>query len=654
MGVSVQPHSIRPYADGVADYALAGWPCILPVPSAAKSPPPVGYTGADGLDTDPQTLVTWAASHAESSIALRLPEGVIGIDVDHYAKVSTLPDGTTRTVDKRGGDWLAEYETRWGLLPATWRSSARDLPSGIRFYRVPAGRYATKLGEAIEIIQRHHRYAVVAPSPHHAAGAPYRWYDPSGALSDSVPKPIELPELPEAWVARLREGASEAGPAAAEVGRGQALLSAIMVDRREACAEVADAHRRALTELAAVESGSRHDTAIARVHHLVMLGAAGHPGAAEALLTVRSTWEALTAGEGRLDEFDRMLLTSARKAVSVVGSLPVDRDPCFSGPGLVQMAAPGPVDNRAGEAPPDGPDLEPIEPPRFLHPFEVIGAHEFNPRGHLDQTLADAVLERTQPALRYAHDARVWLLRGPDVWEARGDLAGWAVALLADRMPQGDPDGEKGSDARDQADRRKRFMTTSTARGIAAKMRDRVAGGIHPCSLSSATSTVSRGSCGPAGTRGTCAAAESSLCPPGWTRPPRTCTAPRRRPRCGLRRSGTPSWPPSGRIPNCGRGRCASSRSPSPGTATRSCRSWWGRRTAARHRWSPCSCRCWAPTPTPLTPGCSAVRTRHTPRSFSRSWGGGCRSSTRAPGTAGWARNASSSSPAGASSPATP
>jgi hypothetical protein len=480
----VQPHSIRPYADGVADYALAGWPCIMPVPVVKKSPPPDGYTGQDGVDTDPQTLVAWAATHADWSIAIRMPDGVIGIDVDHYDKVKALPDGSVSVVEKRGGAWLAEYEKRWGPLPATWRSSARDLPSGILFFRAPAGRYATKLGESIEIIQRHHRYAVVWPSNNpDAAGAPYHWYDPSGALSDSVPKPIELPELPEAWVAGLREGASEAGPAAAEVGRGQALLSAIVVDRREACAEVADAHRRALTELAAVESGSRHDTAIARVHHLVMLGAAGHPGAAEALLTVRSTWEALTAGEGRLDEFDRMLLTSARKAVSVVGVLPVDRDPCFSAPGLVQMAAPGPVDNRAGEAPPGGPDLEPIEPARFLHPFEVIGAHEFNPRGHLDQTLADAVLERTQPALRYAHDARVWLLRGPDVWEARGDLAGWAVALLADRMPQGDPDGEKGSDARDQADRRKRFMTTSTARGIAAKMRDRVAGGVHPCSL---------------------------------------------------------------------------------------------------------------------------------------------------------------------------
>lgn len=463
---------MRPFAEAVGDYALAGWPAILPVPGAAKHPPPVGFTGEHGRDTDAAQLVAWAGTHAEHSIALRMPEGVIGIDVDHYRKGE---------VDKRGGDWLTQCERQWGPLPPTWRSSARDLPSGIYFYRVPPGRYATKLGEAIEIIQRHHRYAVVWPSPHHEVGNIYQWYDPSGALSDTVPKPSELPEAPEAWVAGLREGASEAGPAAADFSRGQALLSALLADRREPCAEVTDAYRRALTELEAASSGSRHDTAIARVHHLVMLGGAGHPGTADALFTVRSAWEVLTAGEARLDEFDRMLLTSARKAVTQIGRVtPVDRDPCF-GLAAVAMPAPAPADNRPADH--DGVPLEPIEPPRQLHPFEIIGAHEFSPRGQLDQTMADAVLERTQPVMRYAHDARVWLLRGPDVWETRTDLAGWAVALLADRMPQGDPDAEKGSDARDQAERRKRFMTSAASRGIAAKMRDRVAGGVHPNSL---------------------------------------------------------------------------------------------------------------------------------------------------------------------------
>jgi DNA polymerase I-like protein with 3'-5' exonuclease and polymerase domains len=465
--------AVRPFADGVADYALAGWPCILPVPGAAKHPPPVGYTGADGTDTRPEQLVSWAGTHGGHSIALRMPDSVIGIDVDHYRKGE---------VDKRGGDSLAEYERRWGRLPPTWRSSARDLPSGIRFYRVPAGRYATKLGESIEIIQRHHRYAVVWPSPHHEVGAPYRWYAPDGGVSATVPKPNELPDLPEAWVAGLREGATEAGPVAAEVGRGVQMLGGIQQDHRPPCAEVYNATLTALTELDRASQGSRHDVTTARVHHLIQLGAAGHPGVGASLLELATRWETLTAGEARGDEFDRMLLTSARKAVTVVGDRPVDRDPCLA-TGTVPMSALAPVDNRPADGRPDDVPLEPVEPPKQLHPFEVIGAHEFNPRGHLDQTLADAVLERTQPVLRYAHDARVWLLRGPDVWETRADLAGWAVALLADRMPHGDPDGEKGGDARDQAERRKRFMSAGPSRGIASKMRDRVAGGVHPNAL---------------------------------------------------------------------------------------------------------------------------------------------------------------------------
>jgi DNA polymerase I-like protein with 3'-5' exonuclease and polymerase domains/phage/plasmid-associated DNA primase len=456
----------RPFADGVADYALAGWPCILPVPVAAKHPPPVGYTGADGKDTTPEQLVAWAGTHAKHSIALRMPAGVIGIDVDHYRKGE---------VDKRGGDCIAEYERRWELLPATWRSSAREEPSGIRFYRVPAERYATKLGESIEIIQQHHRYAVVWPSNNpDAAGAPYRWYDPTGAVSDTVPKPNELPELPKAWVAGLREGATEVGPTAADIGRGQALLSVLMADRREPCAEVADARRKTRTELAAATSGSRHDTTTARVHHLVMLGAAGHPGVAEGLLVTRSAWEALTAGEGRLDEFDRMLLTSARKAVTAIGRTePVDRDPCFSGGEM--WAAPAPGGN--GAAP------QPAAEPAPWSVRQIIGAHPWDPRADLDHGISAAVLQRMWPVLRYAVDARAWLLRGPDRWETRGDLTRWAVHELVELHPRGNPEAEKGSEDRRHAERRKRLMMTAGRNGVASTMAAAVAAGTHPCSL---------------------------------------------------------------------------------------------------------------------------------------------------------------------------
>jgi DNA polymerase I-like protein with 3'-5' exonuclease and polymerase domains/phage/plasmid-associated DNA primase len=466
----------RPFADSVADYALAGWPCILPVPAEAKSPPPVGFTGTDGRDTDPLQLVAWAATHADSSVALRMPNGVIGIDVDHYDKGS---------VSKRGADTIAECAERWGSLPATWASTARGTaqdtgPSRILLYRVPAGRYATKLGGAVEIIQRHHRYAVVAPSWHHEVGAAYRWYAPDGLPADSVPKPVELSELPAAWVAGLAEGATEAGPAAADSSAGYRMLAAVQADQRPPCAEVHSATLTATDLLDRADEGSRHDTMTGRVHQLVQLAAAGHPGVGWALLSLEQRWADLTAGEDRAAEWERMLLTSARKAVTAVGRTePVDRDPCTL-IGQIPIAAPAPADDR-----PDSEEttFDPVEPPRRLHPLEIIGTHLFDPRGQLDQTMAQAVLERVHPVLRFAYDSRTWLLRGPDAWGPRADLAEWAVALLADLMPAGNPEAEKGSDERARAERRKRFMSAGPATAVAKKARALVIGGTHPCSL---------------------------------------------------------------------------------------------------------------------------------------------------------------------------
>ena len=39
------------FSSAAADYVLAGWPCVIPVPPDAKFPPPQGFTGAAGADT---------------------------------------------------------------------------------------------------------------------------------------------------------------------------------------------------------------------------------------------------------------------------------------------------------------------------------------------------------------------------------------------------------------------------------------------------------------------------------------------------------------------------------------------------------------------------------------------------------------------------
>lgn len=472
--------SVRPYADHVADYYRAGWPCVLPVPPETKTPPPTGYTGAEGRDTDVMTLVQWAGTHAGYSVALRMPDGVIGIDVDQYAKGE---------VQKRGAETLAHFIARWGPLPPTWTSTARepDGPSRIHFFRVPPQRYATKLDTGttsdIEIIQRHHRYAVVWPSVHHEAGSIYRWYAPDGTPMDGPPSPAWLPELPPAWVAGLASGAAAASAPSADRASGEALLDQLLTDTRPECAEVTSARMRAIDELGRADAGSRHDTMTERTHHLIQLAAAGHPGASAALLGIRELWSQITAGEDRDEELERALVTSARKAVSVVGPVQVSRDPCLFMIGGIPMAPPtpaeGPVDPETGEPM----DLTIVEPPRWFGVREAIGAHAFDPRADLDQTLAEAVLQRTYPVLRYAYDSGGWLLRAPDRWELHKRLSPWAVSAVAQLMPVGDPTADKESEAFAHSKRRARLMTAAGAKAVASLMDALVSAGMHPAAL---------------------------------------------------------------------------------------------------------------------------------------------------------------------------
>lgn len=473
----------RTYADHVVGYAQAGWPCILPVPAASKFPPPTGFTGADGRNTDPLTLVEFATTRPYDSIALRMPEGVIGIDVDEYDKVSVDDAGAQHVVPKRGSATLAACIEKWGPLPATWSSTARGDETGpgvsrIMFFRAPVRRYAAQLGSDVEVIQRHHRYVVVAPSPNpHAGGALYRWYRPDGspALPDEIPSPAALAELPAAWAVGLSEGASEQGPASAAPASGHHLLNQLLEDIRIECAEITSVRLTALDELNSAEAGSRHDTLSKRIYQLVQLAASGHSGSSYAIEALRIAWSSATAGEAREREFHDMLTTAARKAVTLVGENQVPRDPCIFAEGF---EVPG-----AAPAAQDGQPIEAIEPARWFFPREIIGTHAFDPAANLDQPLAQAVLERTYPLLRFAYDTRGWLLRVPDRWELHGDLTNRAATLVAGLLPIGDPTSEKGSDEEERSKRRARFNTNAGRSAIAKTAAALVEGGMHPCSV---------------------------------------------------------------------------------------------------------------------------------------------------------------------------
>lgn len=469
------------FAGSITGYFRAGWPAILPVPPETKFPPPVGFTGDGGTDTSAEQLTEWATNGlAGHSVALRMPDGVIGIDVDDYVKGDVV---------KAGARTLAGYVSQWGPLPDTWCSTARGDdtgpgPSGIRFFRVPPGRYATHLGADIEIIQRHHRYAVVAPSLHHAARGVYRWYRPQGSAAGAgeVPGPEQLAELPQRWVEGLRAGATEAGPAAAGRGEGEWMRAALEADVREPCSEVADALSQTDLKLTGVDEGGRHDAMTARVHRLVMLGAWGHPGLAFALGRLRGQWAEMTGG--REVEFDGMVLTSARKAVTAVGPKPVDRDPCL----MTSAGFAGPPAGELLYLPGDDADVEwlpQVEPYSWRH---IIGTQPFDPVADTDQAIAAEVLARVWPMLRHASDTKNgWLLRGPTRWELHGDLTRRAVAEVAGLMPRGDPDlPEKKAHytpENRQHVRRMRMHTNAAAGAVAAAMRAIVGGGWHPAAV---------------------------------------------------------------------------------------------------------------------------------------------------------------------------
>lgn len=290
-----------PYVASLTTYTRkAGWTGVLPLPAGAKWPPPDGHTGHDGKDPDGATLVAWSkqARYARSNVALRMPNGVIGIDVDDYGS-------------KKGATELEELQRLYGPLPGTWTSTSRGPgPSRIAFYRCADELVLPgKLAPAIEAIQRHHRYAVVWPSV--VEGRRYRWYAPDGTPMDRPPKLDELAWLPEGWHGIQKP--ARPTPDAHYTPR------AVDGDWSKA---VTRYHGEGVQGLAL--PGGRHDSMLPVVMTLVRLDHDGHPGAAEALDDLRSRFVAAVSDRSgpveALKEWDRME-AGAEAQVAVTPSL---------------------------------------------------------------------------------------------------------------------------------------------------------------------------------------------------------------------------------------------------------------------------------------------------------------------------------------------
>ena len=134
-----------------------------------------------------------------SKPAVRPPEIVVGIDVDHDYS------------GKTGGDTLVTTEMALGLLPATFSCTARGQysPSRRLWFRTPADliltdRFFAGFGADIEIVRTGHRFSWTAPAIHTKRGrivGPVLWYDPAGTVT-TMPHIDVLGELPGPWVRR--------------------------------------------------------------------------------------------------------------------------------------------------------------------------------------------------------------------------------------------------------------------------------------------------------------------------------------------------------------------------------------------------------------------------------------------------------------------
>lgn len=193
-----------PYASAAQLYRDAGWLGVLPI--VGKRVPPSGYTGYNATWPTDEIISDWINVRGHENIGLRMPDDIIGIDVDAY-------DG------RKGLETIEWFESQLDcVLPLTHRVSARTDGSGIRFFRVPSGMsWKSDLGtnSNVEIIRSGHRFAMVWPSIHPDIEREYKWLAPDNSVLDDIPGMGEFPELPVAWIEAL-----QVGPAGRATGGG--------------------------------------------------------------------------------------------------------------------------------------------------------------------------------------------------------------------------------------------------------------------------------------------------------------------------------------------------------------------------------------------------------------------------------------------------
>lgn len=283
---------------------------ILPLPEMSKASPPGGFTGHHGEIPDSAQYERWAKQFPRGNVAFRPHDGLIGFDIDTYTHGEKVKDG-----HKEWTDLCAQH----GSPPPTVISTARDPQlSGIRWYRVPKGlKWPGKIGDAIEVVQHVHRYAVVWPSIHPELETSYKWYDLNGQEMAGIPNLDDhhFAELPEPWVRAITSGQVYEKPNALDVSLDEVDTWIEERPQGEPCREMQAQLDRTVDKL---QSEGAYETTRDGIWALLNLAVDGHGGVLPALETLGQAYgaEVLTRGDNDRDagsEWQRMVKGAVSK-----------------------------------------------------------------------------------------------------------------------------------------------------------------------------------------------------------------------------------------------------------------------------------------------------------------------------------------------------
>jgi len=417
------PDQSRPYGDHARAYLDAGWRGPLPLPPHAKQPVPTGFTGRAGEWPGGPDIWTWMEDYATGNIALRLPENVIGIDIDAYP-------------GKPGALTLANTEHHWGKLPPTWRTTSRDDGvSGIRLYTIPEGLdWPSEVGPGIEIVRYAHRYAIVWPSIHPETRNTYRWVNPDGHIAvATIPTIDDLAALPERYIQELTGGRADTRQARTPLTTSAARAALDLFNPGNPCRDVERALTRRTTDLQ-TGNGARHDTMLYGTERLVRLGIEGHTGIVPALTRLRETFLTAVTGERPPGEAEAEWDRSLQGALANVHTVD-DVDPCVDPfHGLInQQPTPADIEPRATAdplpTPPPGDETTPAATDTLREQLVAQELERLRARRDAQRILADeeAAVHRTLE-FRTISDIRN---RPRPQWIVDGLIQGAGVVLIA-------------------------------------------------------------------------------------------------------------------------------------------------------------------------------------------------------------------------------